>query len=262
MKETWESRIERAEHLASERPVSTELLTFYAALLRSQKEVYEYLRARKNWLPSGELARDLPVLRQTSSKFLKVVEANGPRALAIQAGSLLQASESELDEMLIEHWRAPSDVKFFAKAFLQPYARWLSEVGAKPVDRNPGSGENRCPFCDGKPQVAVLQIKESSSESGGRDLICAGCLTAWSFKRVACANCGEENPRKIGYFHSPDYDHIRIEACDTCKYYIKAVDLTRYGFAIPLVDEVAAAPLDLWAREHGYIKIEMNLVGL
>jgi formate dehydrogenase accessory protein FdhE len=262
MKETWDSRIARAEHLAAERPESHELLTFYAALLRSQKEVYEHLRARKNWLPSGELARDLPVLRQAISNFLKAVEANGPGALAIQAGSFLKASESELDEMLIEHWRAPSDVEFFAKAFLQPYARWLSEVGAKPVDRNLGRGENRCPFCTGKPQVAVLQIKESSSESGGRDLICAACLTAWTFRRVACANCGEENPKKIGYFHSPDYDHIRIEACDTCKYYIKAVDLTRYGFAIPLVDEVAAAPLDLWAREHDYIKIEMNLVGL
>lgn len=262
MKETWDRRIARAEHLASERPESHELLAFYAALLRSQKEVYEYLRARKNWLPSGELARDLPVLRQAISNFLKAVEANAPSALAIQAGSLLQASESELDEMLIEHWRAPSDVEFFAKAFLQPYARWLSEIGAKPVDRNLGRGENRCPFCDGKPQVAVLQIKESSAESGGRDLICATCLTVWPFRRVACANCGEENPVKIGYFHSPDYNYTRIEACDTCKYYIKAVDLTKYGLAIPLVDEVAAAPLDLWAREHGYIKIEMNLVGL
>jgi FdhE protein len=262
MKETWDNRIARAEQLASERPESHELLTFYAALLRSQKEVYEYLRARKNWLPSGELSRDLPVLRQASPNFLKAVEANGPGALASEAGSLLQASESELDEMLIGHWRAPSDVEFFAKAFLQPYARWLAEVGAKPVDRNLGRGENRCPFCNGKPQLAVLQIKESSSESGGRDLICAACLTAWAFRRVACANCGEENPKKIGYFHSPDYDHIRIEACDACKYYIKAVDLTLYGLAMPLVDEVAAAPLDLWAREHDYIKIEMNLVGL
>ena len=262
MKETWDNRIARAEHLASERPESHELLTFYAALLRSQKEVYEYLRTRKNWLTSGELARDLPVLRQASSNFLKAVEANGPGALAIQAGSLLQASESGLDEMLIEHWRAPSDAQFFAKAFLQPYARWLSEIGAKHVDRNLDRGENRCPFCGGKPQVSVLQIKESSSESGGRDLICSTCLMAWPFRRVLCANCGEENPKKIGYFHSPEYDHIRIEACDTCQYYIKAVDLTKYGLAIPLVDEVAAAPLDLWAREQGFTKIEMNLVGL
>lgn len=262
MKETWDNRIERAEQLASERSESDELLTFYAALLRAQKEVYEYLRTRKNWLPSGELVRDLSVLRPIMPNLLKAVEGNGPDALALRAASLLKASESELDEMLIEHWRAPSDVQFFAKALLQPYARWLSEIGAKPVDRNLERGENRCPFCHGKPQVSVLQIKETSSESGGRDLLCATCLTEWPFKRVVCANCGEQNPAKIGYFHSPLYDYIRIEACDTCKYYIKAVDLTRYGFAIPLVDEVAAAPLDLWAHDHGFTKIEINLVGV
>ena len=57
-------------------------------------------------------------------------------------------------------------------------------------------------------------------------------------------------------------DHIRIEACDTCKRYIKGVDLTRLGFAIPLVDEVAAAALDIWSHEHWYTKIELNLMGL
>ncbi len=55
---------------------------------------------------------------------------------------------------------------------------------------------------------------------------------------------------------------MRIEACDTCKHYIKGVDLTRVGFAAPIVDEIDAAPLDLWAREHGYTKIELNLVGV
>ncbi len=262
MKETWDSRIQRAERLASERPESKELLTFYAVLLRSQKEIYEYLRARKGWLPCGALERDLPVLRVMLPALLKRVESSAPDALASQARSLLEHSEAGLDEMLIEHWRAPSDLHFFAKAFLQPYASWLSESGAKPADRNLGSGENRCPFCEGKPQVSVLQIKEASSESGGRDLICATCLTSWPFRRVVCASCGEEDPVKIGYYHAPEYDHIRVEACDTCGYYIKAVDLTRYGFAIPLVDEVAAAPLDLWAREQGYTKIEMNLLGV
>ena len=262
MKETWDSRIHRAQSLASERPESNELLAFYAALLRSQKDIYEYLRTRKNWLPSGELERDLLVMRQVLPNLLHTVEANGPDALVSQAHSLLQASESELTEMLIEHWRAPSDMQFFAKAFLQPYASWLREIGAKPADRTPAIGENRCPFCYGKPQVSVLQIKETTSESGGRDLICATCLTAWPFRRVVCANCGEENPIKIGYYHSPEYDHVRVEACDTCKYYIKAVDLTKYGLAVPLIDEVAAAPLDLWIRERGYTKIEMNLLGV
>jgi FdhE protein len=66
----------------------------------------------------------------------------------------------------------------------------------------------------------------------------------------------------LGYFTAPEYDHIRVETCDSCKYYIKGIDLTRVGLAVPLVDEVAAAPLDLWAREQGYTKIALNLVGL
>jgi formate dehydrogenase maturation protein FdhE len=43
---------------------------------------------------------------------------------------------------------------------------------------------------------------------------------------------------------------------------MKSVDLTVNGLAIPLVDEIAAAPLDLWAAEQGYQKIELNLMGL
>jgi len=261
MKETWDTRIQRAERLAIERRDSAELLSFYAALLGAQKQVYEQLRALKSWLPSGSLERDLPVLRTMLPGLLEIVEANAPAALASEARSLLSESQSEIDGMLIEYWQAPSDVQFFAKAFLQPYASWLYESGAKP-DRNLVEVENRCPFCGGKPQVSVLQIKDASSDSGGRDLVCSTCLMSWPFRRVICASCGEENPDKIGYYHAPDYDYIRVEACDACRHYIKTVDLTRFGFAIPLVDEVAAAPLDLWAREHGYTKIEMNLLGI
>jgi FdhE protein len=77
-----------------------------------------------------------------------------------------------------------------------------------------------------------------------------------------CPNCGEERESKLGYFHSPAFDHVRIDACDRCRRYLKSIDLARLGLAVPLVDEVAAAPLDAWARDHGYVKIELNLLGL
>jgi FdhE protein len=92
--------------------------------------------------------------------------------------------------------------------------------------------------------------------------MCAKCLSVWPFRRAVCAQCGEEEPSKLAYFQSPTHDYIRVEACETCKHYLKGIDLTRFGKAQPLVDEVAAAPLDLWATEHGYTKIELNLVGL
>ena len=204
----------------------------------------------------------MAVVRVMLPSLLRTVEASGPAALVGEARALRRAGDEEVDRLLLEQWRAPSDVQFFAKAFLQPYARWLAESGGRPVGRDFGRRENLCPFCGGRPQVSLLRVKEPSSESGGRELVCATCLTVWPFRRVVCAQCVEERPARLGYFHTPEYDHVRIEACDTCKHYIKGVDLTRLGLAVPLVDEIAAAPLDVWAHEHGYTKIELNLVGL
>jgi formate dehydrogenase accessory protein FdhE len=261
-RETWDRRIQRAESLPAGNDATSELLLFYANLLRVQKEIYDYLRSRRDWLPSGRLEEDLPVARATMPALLHAVERCGPAKLAEEARALLQTSEAEIDQMLFEQWRRPSDLQFFAKAFLQPYALWLAESGAKPIDRAVERKESSCPFCGGSPQLSVLLSREGSSESGNRDLMCSACLTFWPYRRVVCANCGEERPAKLAYYHSPDYDHVRVEACDTCRHYLKGIDLTRDGLADPLVDEVAAAPLDLWAIERGYTKIELNLVGL
>ena len=61
---------------------------------------------------------------------------------------------------------------------------------------------------------------------------------------------------------APALEHVRVDACESCRRYLKTVDRSRLGLAVPLVDEVAGAPLDIWAQEHGYTKIELNLVGL
>jgi len=84
----------------------------------------------------------------------------------------------------------------------------------------------------------------------------------WRFRRLLCPHCGEEDERKLGYFHSPAFDHLRLDTCDSCRHYLKGVDLTRLGIAVPIVDEVASAPLDVWATDHRYVKIELNLVGM
>ena len=260
--ESWDTRIKRAEELARQAEPTKEILTFYAKLLLAQKEIDEFLRSRRGWLPSGSLTEDLSIVRGCLPAFFRTVEANGSTPLAEEARRLMSATSGTADEMLLEYWHNPTDQQFFAKAFLQPYLRWLAESGGQPLDRAFESTERRCPLCGGMPQVSFLQIRDPTSESGNRDLVCATCTINWSFRRVACAYCGEERPTKLGYFHTPEYDHIRIEACDTCEHYIKGVDLTRVGFAVPLVDEVSAAALDVWAHEHGYTKIELNLVGL
>ena len=254
--------IQRAGELAVKSDATQELLTFYRELLQSQHEVYDLLRGRRDWLPTGSLAWDRPVLRDYLSTIFRTGELNGPSALASEAKDLLSSDSEVIDEMLLTYWRSPSASQFFAKASLQPYARWLAESGARAIDKVFDREEHRCPFCGGVPQVSFLRIGEESSESGNRNLVCATCLTNWPFRRVVCAFCLEERPSRLPYFHTPEYDHVRIEACDTCKHYIKGVDLTRFGLAVPLVDEVAAAVLDVWAKSQGYTKIELNLVGV
>jgi FdhE protein len=247
----WDGTISRARQLADDATATKELLTFYVALLEQQQAIYEALRGRRDWLPSADLTADLRVLKEYFQTFIQSVSSVAPPALAQQA--------SPDTELLLQYWQTRSDKLFFPKAFLQPYARWLVESGA--LSHN-AQLENRCPYCFGKPQLSFLHITEAGSESGNRNLLCATCLSSWPFRRVVCASCGEERPFKLAYFQSDQFEHVRIEACESCKQYIKGIDLTRLGLAVPLIDDVASAALDLWATEKGYAKIELNLVGV
>jgi formate dehydrogenase maturation protein FdhE len=69
------------------------------------------------------------------------------------------------------------------------------------------------------------------------------------------------NHEKLPRYSAEGIAAVRVEACDTCKSYLKSVDLTVDGFAVPEVDEVATTPLDLWAAERDYRKIHLNVMG-
>jgi len=253
----WERQIDRALKLIDTVAGANELLSFYVHLLRAQEGIYKHFQNRE-WVPSGDLAGDVTFIRPAFPEILEAVHQAGPPPLVEQARALQSMDANHLDHMLLTYWHEPSDTEFFAKAFLQPYGQYIAQL----MTQTEAVSERRCPHCFGKPQLSILQNKEPGAESGNRDLMCAKCLSVWPFRRAVCAHCGEEDPAKLAFFQAVTHEHVRVEACDTCKHYLKGVDLTRMGHAQPLVDEVAAAPLDLWATEHGYTKIELNLVGL
>ena len=66
----------------------------------------------------------------------------------------------------------------------------------------------------------------------------------------------------MAFYSTPEIPHVRVDVCDTCQTYLKSVDLTKTGLAVPVVDELATLPLDLWAREQGYRKLQVNIVGI
>lgn len=256
----WIVAAARAEHLANDTPPAAGMLRFYATLLHAQAAVD--LQLRGDPALSGNLTEDLPVIRPLMIPLLQTVAASGPQPLVSEARALCAGAAFERDQCLLRYWRAPSGDQFFAKAFLQPYVSVLARIGVKPLERNLPPSAHNCPFCAGRPQLAVLAPGIAGDAAPGRSLLCATCLTIWPFRRLVCAHCGEDREGKLPYFHSADHDPVRIEACDTCRHYLKGIDLSRLGLAVPLVDEAAAAVLDVWARERGYTKIELNLVGM
>ena len=262
MTDLWDKFTIRAKELAAAHAEASELLLFYARLLEAQGRIYEELANAQGWLPSGVLSQDIETVRSQLPILLTTVKEVGPPKLAVEADHLMSAPQSVLDEVLVNYWFTPSDVQFFGKAVFQPYLRRLFEIGTKPIDRGIESSGNRCPFCGGRPQLAYMTAQDPASDGGSKQLLCSACLTSWPFRRVVCAQCNEERPARLCYFHNAEWDYIRADACDTCHSYLKSIDLSRLGIAIPLIDEVAAPALDVWAVQHGYKKIELNLIGL
>lgn len=265
MRTLWDAAIARARRLAEDDPAAATMLRFTAQLLRAQGDIYAGLSSSSAAAgPSliGRLDADLSRLRPLILPLLQAVAAHGPEPLARAAADLQQADAIAVDELLLEYWRAPTDDQFFPKACLQPYARALADAPLASLDHVTGHADHRCPFCGGRPQLAILRASETQADGGRRHLLCATCLTVWPFRRIRCAQCGQEDESRLGYFQASAYPHVRVEACDACGRYLKAVDLAQTGLAVPLVDEIAASALDIWARERGYVKIERNLVGL
>jgi FdhE protein len=79
---------------------------------------------------------------------------------------------------------------------------------------------------------------------------------------MTCASCGETAGAKMPILSDVDqFPQLRIDACEMCRSYLITVDLRKDPRAVPLVDELAALPLDLAAAERGYTKIVRNLMG-
>ncbi len=140
--------------------------------------------------------------------------------------------------------------------FLQPYAEYLADHSEWTA---PSGRPSVCPLCGSKPQVGALRPE---GDGGKRSLICSLCATEWDYRRVVCPACGEQDDHKLAVYTAEEFSHVRVEACDACHSYIKTVDLTKDGHAVPVVDELATIPLNLWAAEHGYLKLQNNFLGI
>jgi FdhE protein len=272
----WTVRRARAVHLLGQTPHAEEILTFYVELTEAQERVAngladgmakresesrwsglvrsaegEFPRLRVERLPLDELV--LPF-----RDFLSSVAGFGTETIKVGAPALLSRDDEGLLEPLqsaLGAWGKAEE--FYARAFLEPVITSIVQADpSQPADWTQSS----CFECGGPPQVAVL--RDLPDAVGHRSLICSMCATEWRFQRLTCPHCGETKADKLPLHTAESIAHVRVDACTTCTRYIKTVDLRKDGTAVPLVDELAAVELDIWAREQGLRKLRANVLGL
>ena len=255
----WQQRIRRAEQLAAQHPFSADILGFYIQVASFQQSLYERVSANKKAI-SFSSSLESPELLASFPSFLSLVEEKAPASLAEIAHELRGQSSSSWLELLTQCWSnidSPDDpAEFLVLAFLQPYAEFVRSDAQLQLA---GYTHMLCPFCNRK---AALGILRQQGDGARRNLFCGFCLSEWEFRRIVCPGCGQEDQAKLPVYIAEQFPHMRVEACDACHTYIKSVDLTKNGLANPLVDELAAVPLDLWAQERGYSKLRPNLLGM
>ncbi len=264
---TWQRRISRAEELAESYNFAAEVLHFYVAIARFQKKFYEELVQPDS--PAADIASDrepfqteLPSnLADRLPALLYVIEQKGPAPLRGATHVFREAPDSH-SRLLTDYWEGNASATeggvadVVARAFLQPYAVHLREKSTK---RSAGPPPFLCPFCQRKPGLAVLR---PLGDGGMRSLVCSFCLAEWDFRRIVCPACGEEDHKKLSVYTAEQFDHVRVDGCESCRCYLKTVDMTKTGLAEPVVDEIATIPLDLWAQNEGYSKLQTNLMQL
>jgi FdhE protein len=254
----WRSRVRRAQELEERHRAAADPLRLYEIVLGFQSELASDFGApvRPDVPLRGQI--DLTVASLAIPSLLALVMKHGPEALSLHARGLRQSGETSwlriLDSALANEPDQNALNSFLARACLQPMAENIQTQ----LPANKNYGKPLCPACGGLPQLVVLRPE---GEGASRWLLCSFCLREWLFRRIVCPWCGEEDKEKLPQYSAEECGHVMVEGCDTCKKYLKAVDMTRDGHAEPLVDEAALAVLDVWAVDHGYAKIVQNLIG-
>jgi formate dehydrogenase accessory protein FdhE len=265
----YDARIQRAERLSAELSFAAEFLGFYKHVASFQKTFLAKIASSSDVKSSSASADGLrapldhTVLLPHFRGFLSVMEQHAPPALGDSARQMALLSSDSWIASLEAYWEHAGKydqqigafAQFLSRAFLQPCA----EFRAARTPRAPVVVTTRaCPLCGARPLLGVLRPE---GDGGKRFLLCSFCLQEWEFRRILCPTCGEEAEDKLPVYIAEQFPHIRVEACDTCKFYLRTIDLTKDGHAIPLVDDLAAIPLTLWAHEHGYSRLQPNLLG-
>jgi FdhE protein len=155
----------------------------------------------------------------------------------LREGRVREGEEAGLDGKLLA---------FVFNNALRPFLRAEAEALAPWLDDSAWY-RGRCPICGGEPDLAALE-----RESGQRRLLCSRCDSEWSFQRIGCPFCGNDDPRRLAHYLSDDQVY-RLNVCEQCRRYLKTIDLRQVaGERLLPAERILTVAMDVAARDAGY----------
>ena len=114
---------------------------------------------------------------------------------------------------------------------------------------------NYCPVCGSLPVLAQLK---QANDGHQRHLICGSCHSSWTYKRIGCTYCGNEELNRLRLYETDSEPAMRIDVCEDCHTYIKTY-IKEGQEAIYLADWTTLH-LDLLAEKEGFSKKGSSLL--
>lgn len=253
----WPQRRRRAAQLRERYPFAAEVLTLYLALADVLEPAHADALARPP-APDAVAGRARALL----PSVVEATVAAGPPKLVDAV--VARFHSADLDDLAGRWLRGVEQSlvdRYLARACCGPLLEAM-DAQALAALRGEAADGRHCPRCGGPPQLSFFALSGEDLVTGPRHLVCARCGGDWVHPRMVCAGCGEATSSRLPvYSEEEQLPHVRIDACETCRRYLLAVDLRRDAAAVPVVDELAALPLDLYAKERGLSKVVPNLMG-
>jgi FdhE protein len=278
--------IKRINTIEKNRPSHKEILQFVKYIIREQHKIKPLIKVKridmneetaKKMMSEGfplidkkEIKLDMDSAATLFKNICRALQRKKDEKIAVEAKKISQAlrkKEIDLQELfkkLVEGDKGYLDsvsgktglnkwlLTFLAESSINPLLEAYAEKLKGYVDQKSWF-KGFCPVCGSAPVLGEIRNVEGV-EGGVRFLVCSSCSFTWRFKRLTCPFCGNGDHKKLRYFNTEaDGKGYRVDVCEECKKYIKAIDTTVVGEAlVPLVEDMGTLHLDILARKEGY----------
>ena len=269
-----------AEVLKRLRPAYNDLLDFYKEIFVAQENARQHINLDPIAIPKHvldiKLKEGFPLINQSefviektvSEDLLKAlchIALHANKKLAISADSLLGAvNNGRFDTAKLFKSFMDEDIAYLENVaekiniqqqilsfFIYNSIKPSLVVNAQKLSKLLPSIDTRvnglCPVCGKLPGLATFEGE------GEKYLFCSFCWLKWRIQRLFCAFCGNDAHKSLGYFYSEEEPEYRVDTCNNCKNYIKAVDARKLDRPLyPPLEQICTLHLDIKAEEAGF----------